>query len=475
MPANPRTYWMPTVQKPVPADSGLGVGEQGFREGRWNFIQGRLGESPLFSYCREGKEFDPEAPVDQIALLKNTIQHYGWGSFSAIAELLGECAPQDRPQAELWMGAHPKAPSLVERGGKWVSILDVITQDPGGVLGENTAARFKNQLPYLFKVLAAAKPLSIQAHPNKVQAHEGFDREDRAGIPLDAPDRNYKDKNHKPEIICALSPFWALSGFRPIAEFLVLTEEVSLRALKKEVERLKTRPNPLGLEEFFHALLTLVPEKRERAIAETLEFASKRASGELGRWVARLHEEYPDDIGVLSPLVLNLVCLKPGEALFLPPGQLHAYLEGTGIELMANSDNVLRGGLTPKHVNVHELKRILSFASVKPAVLTPVKHLAEEWVYPTRAEEFELSVLPLQNGVVYESPIKHSVEILLCIEGQATIAAASYRNKNLCLTKGTSVIIPAAAGQYTLRGEARLYKARVPTFVHRSPYFVDRP
>ena len=407
------------------------------------------------------EEEDQTSPVNKIAVLKNTVQNYAWGSFSAIPQLLGEPAHPGRPQAELWMGAHPKAPSLVDSGGTWEPLSKRIAQDPISVLGEKTAARFKNQLPFLFKVLAAAKPLSIQAHPHKAQAVEGFDRENRLGIPLNASNRNYRDKNHKPEIICALSSFWALSGFRPATEFLPLTEELSFTPLTKELAQLKAHPGAQGLRAFFSALLSLEYSAKAQVMAETIAWAKSRENDAVAHWIVSLHDEYPSDIGVLAPLFLNVLCLKPGEALFLPSGHLHAYLEGVAIELMANSDNVLRGGLTSKHVDVAELLRILSFEAKPPVILEPEQRPGGEGVYASSAEEFVLCCIMPGKGVKFTSPEERSVEILLCVEGSVAITGHSDGAVHY-LEKGASIIIPAAVGRYTVEGEGTVYKATVP-------------
>ena len=281
----------------------------------------------------------------KIGLLKNTIQEYAWGSRSAIPELLGQSVPADKPQAELWMGAHPKAPSQVFFDGIWRSLPEVIQESPEETLGQKVAARFSNELPFLFKVLAAAKPLSIQAHPNKEQAWQGFARENELGIPFDAPHRNYRDDNHKPEIICALTPFWALNGFRRIEETLSLLEEAKIAGLAEIVSFLRSHSNRDGLKKFFNHLMTMDSGKQGKIVEQAVNFAEKQTPEKPSwTWMIKLNEAYPGDIGVLSPLFLNLVRLEPQQAMYLPAGELHGYLEGVGIELMANSDNVLRGG-----------------------------------------------------------------------------------------------------------------------------------
>jgi len=282
-----------------------------------------------------------------IGLLKNTIQEYAWGSYTAIPELLGCESPAQAPQAELWLGAHPKAPSMVNCNGRWVSLLELIEQSPEDILGEKVAQRFDNRLPYLFKVLAAAKPLSIQAHPSRTQAKQGFARENRLRIPLDAANRNYKDDNHKPECICALTPFWALNGFRNISDILSLLEKTCHQGLETEITNLREKPDSQGLKRFFHELMTMEPPRQKQVINDALSYAQKHIQEDkVFEWMIHLHNEYPADIGVFAPVILNLICLEPGQAMFLPSGEMHAYLDGVGIELMANSDNVLRGGLT---------------------------------------------------------------------------------------------------------------------------------
>ena len=200
--------------------------------------------------------------MKKISLLKNSIQEYDWGSKTAIPELLGQAAPAEKPQAELWMGAHPKAPSRVYCDGVWRSLIEVIAENPEEVLGRETAHKFSNGLPFLFKVLAAAKPLSIQAHPNQGQAKEGFLRENEIGIPLGAVKRNYRDQNHKPEIICALTPFWALNGFRQVKEILRLLGEIQVPPLVEALSFLKNHSNRQELKGFFYHLMTVEKNKQ---------------------------------------------------------------------------------------------------------------------------------------------------------------------------------------------------------------------
>ena len=398
----------------------------------------------------------------KIGLLKNIIQEYAWGSRTAILELLGQSVPADKPQAELWMGAHPKAPSQVLADGLWRSLPEVIQESPEETLGQEVAARFSNKLPFLFKVLAAAKPLSIQAHPNKEQAGQGFARENELGIPLDAPHRNYRDDNHKPEIICALTPFWALNGFRKIEETLSLLEEARIPGLAEIVSSLRSHPNRDGLKKFFNDLMTTDSGKQRKIVEQAVNSAEKRTHEEsVWTWMIKLNEEYPGDMGVLSPIFLNLIRLEPQQAMYLPAGELHGYLEGVGIELMANSDNVLRGGLTPKHIDVQELLAVLNFTDGDLNILSPENLTPGEAIYSTEAEEFVLSVIRIKKAAPFSSPGDRSVEMMMCTEGEVSVTDLSAGDITR-LTRGISIIVPAAVRQYSIEGDGILYKAAVP-------------
>jgi mannose-6-phosphate isomerase len=398
----------------------------------------------------------------KISLLKNTIQNYAWGSTRAIPDLLGQKNPEHKTQAELWIGAHPKAPSLVQHNGQWVSLPELIAKNPIDILGKKVAANFNNRLPYLFKVLAAAKPLSIQVHPDLHQAREGFQRENTQKIPLDAPNRNYRDDNHKPECICALTQFWALSRFRKISGILSYFEKLNLQQLQAELADFKKRPTVDGLKRFYTSLMTLDMDRQKRIVDEALGQAQGfEAEDPVFKWMLRLADDYPGDIGVLTPILLNLICLEPGQAIFLDAGELHAYLEGLGIELMANSDNVLRGGLTPKHVDVAELLRVLKFEDRDITLLKPGKSVANELVYPSPAAEFVLSVITLNKAATYQSPKDRSVEILICTRGKATIFDRHDRTETQ-LQQGASAVVPAAVEGYSIKGEGTCYKAGVP-------------
>lgn len=349
------------------------------------------------------------------------------------------------------MGAHPVAPSFVERGSTRSSLPEVIARDPSRELGETVVAELGPRLPFLLKVLAAAEPLSLQAHPTLEQAQVGFADEDRRGIPLGAPDRNYKDASHKPELLCALTPFDALSGFRRIDDTLRLFASLDVRELDPVLAPLRASPDATGLAATFRALMTMPVEARAPVVDATL-VACARPNESFSRetaLAARLASLYPGDIGIVSALLLELVRLEPGEAIYLGAGNLHAYVEGTGVEIMASSDNVLRGGLTKKHVDVPELLRVLDFGAGPAKVLRPRAIDEHESVWETPAREFRLSRIAVRGSV---SRVVRGPEILLTIEG-------SVNAGDVAVPKGSSAFVPASTREYTLTGEGTVYRA----------------
>jgi mannose-6-phosphate isomerase len=397
-----------------------------------------------------------------VDLLENSVQPYAWGSRTAIAALRGLPTPSPGPEAELWLGTHPQAPSHVVRDGRRVPLAEVIARDPESELGARALAAHGPQLPFLLKVLAAGEPLSLQAHPDARRAREGFDREEAAGIPRGAPDRNYRDPWPKPELLCALEPFEALCGFRPAAEARALLDALGEPTLDPVRERLDGRSPHDALRDAFTWLATL-PAPDRRPLVEATVAAAARASArpdafaDSFRWVPRLAALYPADPGVAIALLLRLVRLAPGEALYLPAGNLHAYLRGVGVEIMASSDNVLRGGLTPKHVDVPELLRVLRFAEDELPLVRPRPGWPGEEVYATDAAHFELSRIALSGA-----PFRASVggpEIVLCTEGEV---AASASGERLTLSRGQSVFVPARTGAYELTGTGVVFRAGVP-------------
>ncbi len=399
--------------------------------------------------------------MDTISFLRNPIQEYAWGSRTAIQSLLKMPFPGTTPAAEIWMGAHPKGSSDVWLNSEWVSLLDVIEKNPEAILGKKVAERFQNQLPFLFKVLAADRPLSIQVHPDLAQAQEGYATENQRNIPLTAPDRNYRDPNHKPEVLCAVTPFEALKGFRKIEDIVDLMNRVCIPELEEPLYLLKRKANPEGLKEFFCGLFQMSLEKKARVIHQ----AVRRAQDHVNRnrafyWMDELNREYPNDTGVFSPLIFNLVTLQPGQAIYIPAGELHAYLKGVGMELMANSDNVLRGGLTPKYVDVPELLKIVCFDPCQSLLVDPEDRGDGERAYPTPAEEFELSEISVREENSFMSAVDRNVEILICMEGEARMGDMED-GFFLKIASGESVIVPSCAAPYRIRGKAKFFKATV--------------
>ncbi|MDR1626531.1 MAG: mannose-6-phosphate isomerase, class I [Spirochaetia bacterium] len=396
--------------------------------------------------------------------LENTVQHYAWGSPVLIPEFLGRENPQGKPWAELWMGAHPSAPSRVLSGaaGGGGTLDGLIASNPAAFLGEDAAGSFGGQLPFLLKLLAAASPLSIQCHPSLEQAREGFARENIGGIPLDARERNYKDANHKPEIILALTPFSALRGLRPLDETIRFFSAFPAPDLRAAAAALEKNQSGEGIKAFLGTLLS-ASRDTARAWIQALQSPQGGAGVRQApgfRAFLRLAGSYPEDSGCLAPFYLNLVDLAPGEALFLGPGELHAYLGGLGVELMANSDNVLRAGLTPKHIDVRELLALVSCKAAKAEILRPraVRHGGfTESEYPCRAREFALSLITAEGEADIQTG---GPEILFCGGGNAVLETAEGP---CALAKGESVFIPASQKAYRLKGSCAIYRARVPS------------
>ncbi|MFO7985799.1 MAG: mannose-6-phosphate isomerase, class I [Desulfatiglandaceae bacterium] len=399
--------------------------------------------------------------MDRITRLKNPVQPYAWGSRTAIQSLLGQPVPSDTPAAELWLGAHPQAPSQVLIKGAWTPLDQVIERDPVSILGRRVVETYGNRLPFLLKVLAAEHPLSIQVHPHPHQARQGFERENRLGIPLHAPQRNYKDPWHKPECLCAMTRFEALKGFRPVEEILRMMKGPALPPLSDALRALARTPDPSGLKRFFTFLMDMTPVQSAKVVEGTVRYAEAAATGAREfYWVGELAREHPGNVGVLAPLIFNLIQLEPGEAIYIPPGELHAYLHGVGVEVMASSDNVLRGGLTPKHVDVPELLKVVDFEPVPVQPVDTWKGRSGERVYLTPAAAFRLSRLSIAPDMPFAGLQDRNVEILLCMEGEATLTDV-VRSETVPMQKGTSVLVPSSVPRYEIQGSAALYKATV--------------
>lgn len=397
--------------------------------------------------------------------LVNPVRNSTWGSTTAIPELLG-IAPTGVPQAELWMGAHPGDPSRVDRGdGRGPrSLADVIADDPEAELGAATAARFGARLPFLLKVLAAEQPLSLQVHPNAAQAAAGFADEEARRVPLDAPFRNYGDASHKPELACALGDLEALCGFREVADTVKLLDQLAVPELQPCIDALRKESEAEGLRVATTHALTLPDNRRAIVVGEVAaaclrvaETPSPFAAACLA--VADLAHRHPADPGVVAALLLNHVRLTRHQAVYFAAGLPHSYLRGVFVEILANSDNVLRCGLTDKHIDIAELLRVLEFRAGPVDVLEPVEGEDGEYVYPTQVPDFVLSRFALDGGPSRTLQAA-APQILLCTDGAAVLSDG--RGGQLDLARGQSVYMPAAHVPVRLGGSASVFRATVP-------------
>ena len=404
-------------------------------------------------------------------LLRGALRTYAWGSRTAIAEFTGRPVPAAHPEAELWFGAHPGDPAWLETAQGETSLLEVLVADPEGQLGSASCARFGDVLPFLVKVLAADEPLSLQAHPSADQAVEGYLREERMGIPVSSPVRNYRDTSHKPELLVALQSFEALAGFRQASRTTELLRALAVSDLDPFIDLLNDQSDADGLRALFTTWITapqpdidvLVPAVLEGAIQYVSSGATEFQSE--AKTVLELGERYPGDAGVLAALLLNRISLAPGEAIFLPAGNLHAYLRGVGVEVMANSDNVLRGGLTPKHVDVPELLRVLDFTpTTEERLRAQTRREGPELIYETPTDEFAVALLTLESdylGHEVDAPSRHEgPQILLCTEGATTVHGKS---KSLTLERGMAAWVAAEDGPIRLVAQepTKLFRATV--------------
>ena len=393
------------------------------------------------------------------------VQHYSWGDWTFIPTLIGQTNRSRRPFAELWIGAHPDLPAVAWIDGQAVTLDRLIEAAPRALLGQDAAARFDGKLPFLFKVLAARKPLSIQVHPNLEQARAGFDWEDRNGVPIDNAKRNYRDRNHKPELLVALTDFYALRGFRPLPEVAALL--ASMSELHTVTEALGSSNDGLG--DLYRQLMWL-PQQAVNALLDPLvqrlqheHRATAFTLDDPRFWLLHADRLFSmpgrRDRGLFSTLLLNLIHLRPGQGIFLPAGELHSYLRGVGLELMANSNNVLRGGLTPKHIDVDELLRVVRFDDTPAALIEPQTMDSARLRYRVPVTEFELDALTLQARQQYRLPAT-GIRLALLLDGELEVEGNGER---LRLRRGQSFLIPADCAT-TLRAlrHTRLYLAGVP-------------
>ncbi|HEY5183346.1 MAG TPA: mannose-6-phosphate isomerase, class I [Actinomycetes bacterium] len=361
--------------------------------------------------------------------LDTAVRHYSWGSHTVLPALLGRPEPSDRPWAEIWIGAHPDDPSRLPDGR---TLADVVPD-----------------LPFLVKLLAAEQPLSIQAHPDRAQATEGFAREEAAGLRRDDPRRNYRDRNHKPELLVALGHTEALCGFRPPAEALRLVRLVGSPLLERLTVPLAHPDEEHALRETVAAVLGLDGVERDRLVSEVAAACgghrAEAGSSDAAAldWVVRLAVSYPGDAGIVAPLLMRLVRLEPGQAVFLESGVLHAYLRGVGVEVQASSDNVLRGGLTAKHVDLDELRRVVRYAArTEPRV----------WPRPV-SDGVEAYDVPVSDFAVWRVEVAGTARpvpavgpaIVVCVAGQVAVGGVA-------LDPGRAAFLPAGSGPLVVTG-----------------------
>lgn len=397
--------------------------------------------------------------------LDPAVMAYAWGSVSAIPEFCGE-VPDDRVMAEAWFGAHPSGATLAldaGRDGEAMTLARLIAEDPAAALGDDVVERIGPHLPYLVKLIAPAEPLSLQVHPNAEQAALGYVREERTGVPVDSPHRTYRDPNHKPEMVYALTQFEAVSGFRAprrVLEILAGLEHIPLIA--KTVERIRQGASVSGMRSALEYVL-LGARDRDADVDAVVEAIRERVSEQTSPSMhsdavaLKLAAAHPGDRGVLASLLLNPVTLQPGEVMFVPAGCVHAYLSGLAVEVMASSDNVVRAGLTSKHIDARAL---LEIVDVKPS--PPMRMAAERLsrhveVFYAPVEEFELAVIePLESTVEVGGA---GPRIVLAIDGRLDLHSPG--EEPISISRGQAAFLTHAE-EVTVTGPGRLARASVP-------------
>lgn len=369
--------------------------------------------------------------------LRNGVKNYAWGSRTALNTLFGVPNPDEQPQAEMWMGAHPAGCSKIETGSDSVSLLDAIAQSPESVLGVRAMDRF-GQLPFLLKILAAETALSIQVHPDKRQAEEGYAQQgNRAG-------EDYNDANHKPELVYAITPFMAMNGFRPFQETVNHFLRLNAPELMPALAEFRGNLTGEGFKHFFVSLMQLAQREKENVLTQLQACLDSGGFTHLQSFITRLMRDYPGDIGILAPLFLHCITLAPGEAMFLRAGTLHAYVHGTAVEVMACSDNVLRAGLRPKKINLPELVKCTVFREAQEQELRLLPDDTEtEQHYSVPVEDFCFSVI----GNCQQKRVDvNSAQILLVLKGITTLRDTN--GNEMTLFAGQSVFIPAFTASY---------------------------
>lgn len=428
-------------------------------------------------------------------LLQGRPRDYSWGSHVAIPRMFG-FAEAERPVAELWMGAHPSAPSFVsdypltrvydprtdtregsELGGDSQpgtdsevrrTLSEHIAADPLAALGSDVVTRHGTELPFLLKIIAPERPLSLQVHPSIAQAVRGCEREDGEGIDRSSPLRNYPDANHKPEMAYALTRFEAVVGFRTPRRILGVLAGLDTVITSRLYAQISQAPNADGVRSAFAGLLHESTAPTTAEVEEVVSACRQRSAEEspsprADAIVDRLARFYPGDPGVVASLLLNPVTLQPGEALFTPAGTVHAYLSGTAVEIMASSDNVLRAGLTPKHMDVEELLRVIETVAAPPIRIAPERVSSAQSTFYVPVDDFELSVIELRDASTPVSVHGSGPRIVLCIRGAADIVVSGRGERQATIVNtGQAVFLDAADGPATMRGAGLFIQADVP-------------
>lgn len=394
------------------------------------------------------------------AQLTGTVKHYDWGGATFIPSLLDIPNNEDKPFAEYWLGVHPQADCRVIAGNDDKGLLrELIRREGPALLGDYVSARFGN-IPFLLKALDVKNMLSIQVHPSKAEAEKDFARENGAGIPLDSPSRNYKDDNHKPELMLAMGDFWLLHGFKP---------EDELRQTLGSIPELKTLLPVFekgGYQQLYSTVMEMPQDEVNRQLQPLLDrIIPAYQQGRLDRstpdyWAAKgaltFSQPGSTDRGIFSVYLFNLVHLKRGEAIFQDAGVPHAYLEGRNIEIMSSSDNVLRGGLTTKHIDVKELLKHVKCEATRPDILKGAAR-GKEIVYKTPAPDFELSSFSLNKGES-ASFTPSTTDILLLAEGEVRVGEAVQLKKG----SPSAVVFPADTITIIASKNSLLFRATVP-------------
>jgi mannose-6-phosphate isomerase len=399
--------------------------------------------------------------------LQGTVQHYSWGGASFLPKLLSIENPNHKPFAEYWLGIHAGGPASIEVNQQAILLSDAIATDPKAALSEPVFNHFGG-LPYLFKILDVKDMLSIQVHPTKEYAKVAFEKEEAAGIALNAPNRNYKDTNHKPEIMLAMSEFWLLHGFKSEAKILETLENIA------EFQVLVPLYKSEGLKGLYQFLMEMEQAQVDSLLSPVVKRALRnKQEGKVDRsapdwWVAKLYENaagiLPIDKGVFSIYLFNIVCVMPGQGIFQDAGVPHAYLEGQNVELMANSDNVLRGGLTPKHIDFEELIHNIKFESIEPVIIEGTKPCMGESVYPAPVQDFGIASITLDgsNSYSYEA---ESLDMFLVVEGGCVV------NNQLSVKTGEAfVVFPGNKLNIHASGKTLIYRAFVPSLAAYSQH-----